>query len=146
MSTARRIIERAFSKAGIRASESPLEASEMADGLDTLNDLLKAYNGTGLLKGVAPVSNVDDDLLEPDESTWMLKANLAIMLAGEYRIPVTQGMAADAMLSKSAWISSSTNLSNIEYPSTLPLGSGNQDSFRSGIDESFFPETDKTNF
>jgi hypothetical protein len=146
MTTALKLIERGFQKAGIKAAEKPLKASEIADGLDVLNDILNSWNATGVLKGIGPVEDTDKDLLEPDYASWALKATLAVMIAGEYGIEITQAMAADKTESMNALISATADLNNTEYPSTLPIGSGNRDQYGYGYDRDFFPENDKENF
>lgn len=146
MATARKILERAFSKIGVRAAETPLTAAEISDGLDVLNDLISTWDATGTLKGVAPVIDVSADLKEPRYATWALKANVAILLAGEYGIPVSQALAVDASSSKSEMVKASMNLQDLEFPSTLPIGSGNRDEYGTGYDRDFFPENSKRNF
>jgi len=146
MTTALKIINRAFQKTGIKAAETPLKPSELTDGLDVLNDLIKSWGASGLLVGVAPVQDVGDDLNEPDEATWALKANIAVIIAGEYRIEITQSMAVDASQSKNLLITATANLNDTEYPSTLPIGSGNRNQYGYGYDRDFFPENDKENF
>jgi hypothetical protein len=146
MTTALKIASRAFQKAGIKAAETPLEASEIEDALDVLNDLINAWNATGVLKGVSPVLDIGEDLKEPSYSSWALKANLAIMIAGEYGKEVSQSMAIDASQSMNALISASSNLSDIEYPDTLPIGSGNNEQYDNSYDRDFFPENELENF
>jgi hypothetical protein len=145
MTTARVIIDRAFSKIGIRATETPLEASEIQDGLDVLNDMLAEWNANGTLKGADPVNAVGDQVQIPREAEGAVKANLAIRLAGEYERPVTQAMAFDATNSMNEFLSSSIDLDNIDYPSTLPIGSGNQRWYQDTFGE-YFPESSKKNF
>jgi hypothetical protein len=146
MTTALKIVERAFQKAGIKAAETPLTASEGSDGIDVLNDLINSWNATGVLKGVDPVSDSGEDLREPDYATAALKSHLAIMIAGEYGIDVTQAMAVSAASSWSDLIAATADLNNTEYPSTLPIGSGNRNQYGYGYDRDFFPENNKENF
>lgn len=146
MTIVRKILERAFSKINIRSAETALSSSEIEDGLDVLNDLLSTWDATGTLKGVAPIQDVGEDLKEPRYATWALKANIAILLAGEYGIEVTRALANDASQSLTELIKASINLQDLEYPSTLPIGSGNRDDYGYGYDRDFFPEDKKRNF
>ena len=143
MITALKIIERAFAKCGIRAAETPLQASEVADGLDILNDLIASWGATATLKGVDPVKNATDNVNAPRHSWRALKANLAIEIATEYGIEVSQGLAFNASNSLSEMVKAEIDLRNINFPSTLPMGSGNY--FGSGYDD-FFPEDQAENF
>jgi len=46
--TAEKVIEKSFSKIGVKVAEQSLQASEIQDGLDELNVMLKAWQGQGL--------------------------------------------------------------------------------------------------
>jgi hypothetical protein len=46
--TAEKVIEKAFGKIGVKVAEQNLQASEIQDGLDELNVMLKAWQGQGL--------------------------------------------------------------------------------------------------
>lgn len=146
MTTALKIITRAFSKAGIRPAETPLTDAEIEDGLDVLNDMLSSWSSTETLTGVEQIEDVNDETLIPRYAEWAVKANLTIMLASEYQIPVTQGMAHDATYSKSEMVKARLNLLEIDYPPTLPIGSGNHVNW--ATDRDFFTpeESAKENF
>ena len=146
MSTAQNIIDRAFSKAGIKIAEEPLSASEIADGLDALNDLLVRWDATGTLKGVEPVLDVGTNLMEPRYATDALKSQLAIILAGEYGIDVSPILVRNTDQAISDMVSASINLRDVKFPSTLPVGTGDGGNFGLGYDRVFFPEDDAENF
>lgn len=146
MATAQKIIDRAFSKIGVKAAETPLTAAEISDGLDSLNDLLSAWDATGVLKGVAPVESADTDLEEPRYATGAIKAHLAIILAGEYGVPLSPSLIGEADHFMRYLVTASTNLEDVAFPSTLPKGSGNRNDYGIGYDRDFFPENDKRNF
>jgi hypothetical protein len=144
MATALKIIERAFSKIGVKAAETPLQPSEINDGLDVLNDMLATWGATGVLKGVDPVMNATDEVKAPRYSLWAIKANVAILLAGEYGIQVSQAMANDAVSSLQQMTMAQIDMSDIPFPSTLPVGSGNYDGM--GVEEDFFSIDNTQNF
>jgi hypothetical protein len=147
MTTALHVINRAFGKIGVRAAETPLTASEVQDGLDTLNDMLSEWDNTGILKGVFPVKEPEDALTMPRYADGAVKNNLAIRLASEYDRDITAGMAQNAKDSMGALISASINLNITEYPSILPTGSGNTgDKFGIGDNSEFFKENPVKHF
>ncbi len=146
MTTALRIIQRAFQKATIKAAETPITAAELDDGLDELNDLINAWNAAGILKGVSPVNDANDDLFEPDYATGALKANLATIICGEYDIDVNRGLAISASTYKELMKAASTDLEDIPFPSTLPVGSGNDNQYGCDYNRDFFPENEDNNF
>ena len=46
--TAGQIIDKAFSKIGVKTSEQALQAEEFQDGIDALNMMIKAWGARGL--------------------------------------------------------------------------------------------------
>jgi len=142
--TALKIIERAFSKAGIKPAEASLTASEIEDGLDALNDLLAAWGANGTLKGVNPVMNPSDEMITPREADWALKSNLGVIISGEYGEQVNKILLTEADNALSEFLSATTNLDQIPYPSTLPKGSGNDQDYDWYSD--FFEDDTEENF
>jgi hypothetical protein len=144
MATANDIITRAFKRAGILAAESALEADEIQDGLIMLNDMLSSWEPVHHL-GFAPVDSVADEVRIPRYAEAAVKDSLAIHLCTEYSRPVSQALAASAQMSLSAMMTVNVDLSNVDMPSTLPYGSGNEAS--DGVDDAtFFPQHNKANF
>ena len=147
MTTALKMISRAFSKAQIKPAETPLTASEVEDGLDVMNDILAHWDANGTLKGVPLLNDINDRVACPRYAERAIKASIAIMIAGEYNVPVTQAMAEDVYSGVSAMIAAGNTLSiDIEYPDTLPVGSGNRDDYYTYVDDNFFPNNTKLNF
>lgn len=140
MATASDIITGALRKLGIRASETPIDDAEMADGLDDLNDLGESNN-------LFPaMSSVSDTVRVPRGLEGALKLVLAEKILPDYSdIPLTP------QLQKSfanAWddIWRITNQSIVvNFPNTVPLGSGNQDASYLW-DNTFFNESEAPNF
>lgn len=141
------IIRRAFQKAGIKPAESTLEANELEDGLDTLRDMLNAWNAAGKLIGAQTPEDVNEELRVPNYALGAIKANLAIMLAGEYNLPITAVLAGEAeMMSRDlATAQNSRDSLDVLLPPTLPIGSGNSTQYVSD-DIDFFPEQPLKNF
>ena len=142
MATALKIITRAFSKAGIRAAETPLSASELSDGLDVLNDMLSSWNANGVLTGVRLLNDINAETFIPRDAEWAVKANLAIILAGEYGVEISTAMAYDASNSLAEMTKARIDLSEINPPDILPRGSGNIQR----DDSDFFPAYGADNF
>jgi len=140
MATASDIIKGALRKLGVRESESAISDSEMADGLEDLNDLGASNNL------FAPVANVSDTIRVPRGLDGALKLALAEKLLPDYSdIQLTPVLAKSF---NGAWneIWRITNGTiEVNFPNTLPLGSGNDDSYYLW-DDSFFSESEKLNF
>ncbi len=144
MQTALVVIERAFSKIGVRSAETALTASEVQDGLDALNDLLAEWGIDGTIKEAVPVKEVNDILQIPRYCFGALKSNLALRLGNEYGRKISPVLLNEAKSSLAVLLRRAVNLAEIKFPSTLPVGSGNYIDYNS--DSDFFPSDDKRNF
>lgn len=144
MTTANRVISRAYSKCGYKASEVPLEADDIQLGLDELNDMLTGWEPKYKL-GFSPLTDDSDELRVPREAIGAIIPALAIRLAAENKIPVTPALANDADTGLRNMLTSTVNLDDVELPDTLPTGSGN-DCENTYLDDRFFPENSTKNF
>lgn len=144
MATGTSVIERALTKLGIRAAESPVTASEIQDGLDQLNDMLSSWENSGLVLGFQPLENASDTLRVPRHALAAIKANLAIFMAPEYGRVVSEALAAEASNTKNELRISLVDMGEVNYPNTLPLGSGNE--CTDFNDQRYFPADQDVNF
>jgi len=144
MATATHIISRALTRLGIRASETAIEADELQDGLDMLNDMLSNWEESGYNLGFSPVSGITDEVRIPRGANAAVIDSLAIMLAPEYSRPVSPALAGAAKLSLANMLRSIVFIGDVDYPSTLPKGAGNE--CADWIDDTFFPEKEQRNF
>lgn len=140
MATASDIIKGALRKLGIRESETAISDPEMQDALDDLNDL-------GSDKGLfSPVENPSDTIRVPRKLEGALKMVLAEKVIVDYAdIPLTPQLQKQF---SEAWddIWRVTNGTiEVNFPNTLPLGSGNEDSYYLW-DYMFFREQETPNF
>ena len=86
MTTARDIVERAFRKLGVVASDEPMTADQAQNGLDTLNMMMHAWMLDGIDVGHIDLQLADQFSLEPQfaEGTVYL---LAERLSPDYSAP-----------------------------------------------------------
>jgi len=147
MTTALQVINRAFSISGVRAAETPIQPEESVIGLDILNDHIKMWSNLGILPGALPINDTSDELNVPEYAEPALKYYVAAAISVEYNIQVTQQLAFAAEEALNNLITINTNMGiDIDYPSTLPLGSGNRTIYKEDADVAFFPEVPKDNF
>lgn len=144
--TASYIITRALTRLGIRASETSLESDEVQDGLYLLNDMLSSWTEAGYNLGFSPVAGITDEVRIPRGAVAATIDALAIMLAPEYSRPISPALVLAAKLSFDNMLKSIVFIGDVDFPSTLPRGSGNECSPDNYIDDTFFPEKDKRNF
>ncbi len=83
MATAASFITRALQKAKIRTAETPIEPTEMQDGLDALNDMLISWEQVMPL-GFTPVADIDLEVRVPRYAHAAIKAELAVIFMSEY--------------------------------------------------------------
>jgi hypothetical protein len=143
MATASDLILRAFTRAGIRASETSLESDEIQDALSLLNDMLAEWEPLYHL-GASPVELVADTVRIPRNANGAVIDNLAVRLCPEYSRPVSPALAMSANESLKNLLNARINLSNVQFPSTLPIGAGNKDTL--DVENVFFSEQDERNF
>ena len=140
MATASDIISGALRKLGIRASETPISDAEMSDGLDDLNDLGESNN-------LFPaVSSPTDTIRVPRGLEGALKLVLAEKILPDYSdimlTPQLQKQFADAW--SDIWRITNGSIV-VNFPNTLPLGTGNQD-YAYLWDDVFFNQQESPNF
>jgi hypothetical protein len=145
MATAGSFVIRALQKAGIRTSESPIEASEMQDGLDALNDMLISWEMSGIMLGFSPVADKDTEVRVPRFAHAAIKAELAVIMGPEYSRAADPVLLAEAQGRKDELMIAVIRIGEVEYPDSLPVGSGNH---CSGLvtDRRFFPANEQDNF
>ena len=145
MATAADIIKAALRKIQILGSESPIEAEEIADARSDLNDWGSELEASTLQLGFSPVSLPADTVNIPAQTVGMYKNNLAIYLAGEYGAPVTQTLAKSARDSMDRALIAFAPVIDVEFPDTLPIGSGNECDLITR-DQRFFKPNSTENF
>ena len=143
MATANDIIISAARRAGIHTNNSPLEADEVQDGLELLNDMLASWEPL-LNLGFSPVANVSDEIRIPRETNAAVIDIFAVRLSPEYSKNVHPALAESARGFWKDLLNAATFIGDVDYPATLPLGSGNQ--CTDMYDWRFFPQKDRDNF
>ena len=71
----------------VDATEAP-EAEDMVSGIDALNGMMARWEADGVSLGWAPVEGPADELPAPAEAEEAIRFNLAIVLRGEYGLPL----------------------------------------------------------
>lgn len=145
MATAADFVTGGLKFIGVVPAETPIEASEMQDGIEVLNDMLSEWEASGILLGFAPIAQSADVLRVPREAHAAIKSNLGIRLGPLFSRSITPDRVAVANDSFNGMLRAIVKIPRVKYPSTLPIGSGNEcGDF--GVDTRFFPEDTETNF
>jgi hypothetical protein len=143
MTTVLQIVNGAAVKIGLKTAEVDLEAFEFQQILDEMNDMLSVWADRGLTPAFVKVSNSTDTVNIEDSAVSAAKNNLAINIAPSFDKLITPALAKIAADTLQALQSSTVFLKRINYPDTLPMGSGNN---CTDYDERFFPANLENNF
>ena len=142
MITIREVVSDSFEELGVKTAEVPLTDDELQSGIRRCNDMLLEWSDIGIITGYNEVLN-GDDILEVDRSAIAaVKYNLAIRLAPSFQKIIGNALAVLADSTLDVLLASNADLSNVAYPDSLPMGSGNE-----CVDDSrFFPNNKIENF
>ena len=145
MTTAADIIEGALRRLQVIEDETPIEPSEIQDGLEDLNDWGSSHEVGFLALGFIPVESPANTVNIPRGAVGYFKDHLALYIAGQYGTPIPQTLVDSADKTMTRALNAFQQPIDVEYPDSLPIGSANEcDSI---IDpEHFFPSNSKENF
>lgn len=126
MSTAREVISGGLRLLSIRPAESPITDAEVADGVESLNDMLNEWKADGIDIDWETVTDADERLYVDESVIGPIKSNFAIYVAPEYSAEVPPWLAMRADEGKKTVRAAKLNLESLSFPDTLPVGSGNE--------------------
>jgi len=126
MATAGEIIVDALQDLIVQASESEINADEAQTAIRFMNNYMASIAAfPGINLGYTKIANLADTVTIPEGAYRGLIANLAIALAPQYNVPLTNELVLAAKSGQSAMLALSFNIGKTQYPNTLPRGSGN---------------------
>ena len=108
--------------------------------------MLSNWEEAGYNLGFSPVAGLTDEVRISRGANQAIIDSLAIMMAPEYSRPVSAALAASARLNFNNMLIANVFIGDVDMPSTLPRGSGNQCDDDTWFDTTFFPQKDKRNF
>jgi hypothetical protein len=126
VATAAKVLKAALQRILVQASEAELEPDEYEDAIFAMNNWMLALDAEGVELGYTEVTDLGDDITVPIGALRGLIANVAIEVAPDYDGEVSNDLriAASAGLKVMRLIGQTIPTSS--YPSTLPIGSGNE--------------------
>ena len=139
MATVAQVAKASLQKILVQASEADLEPDEYEDFIFSLNAYMLALDAEGVSLGYTVVSNLGDDVTVPPGALRGVIYNMAIEAAPEYDGTVTPAVAKIAEAGEKVMRLLGQSLPTSSFPSTLPVGSGNE---RWGRVSHFFPESE----
>lgn len=134
--TASSVIEDALTELLVQAQEQSIQAPDFQISIRYMNRMMATFAANGISLGYTIVSNPADVITIPDGAIEGLIFNLALRLAKQFEMPVSQGLFLNAAEGKQAMRKLAITIKPTKFPCTLPKGSGNEGDF---IDDKFFP-------
>lgn len=139
MATVAQVAKASLQAILVQASEAPLEADEYQDFIFAMNNYMSSLAAKGINLGYTAVSTLADEVTVPPGALTGLIANMAFQSVPYYGGVVTAELAATAREGMQAMRQLGQVLTPTRLPSTLPVGSGNEDNqFGNGLH--FYPE------
>lgn len=143
--TAGSIIKDALGEIVVLGDEAPLEQSEAQAAIRYLNRMMATFDAEGIGLGYTEVSSLDDVITVAAGAIEGMVFNLAVRLWAQFKdgqMPPAD-VVAKAIAAKEAMRALVVNIGASEYPSTLPVGSGNSmtnDHFYDDLQDSILTE------
>lgn len=126
MATAEQVVKSSLQKILVQASEAPIEASEAQDFIFSMNNYMFALDASGVDLGYTEVTDLGDTITIPTGALRGLIYNMAIEVAPEFNGVVTQKVDEIAKDGLQTMRKLGQSIGQMQYPSTLPIGSGNE--------------------
>jgi len=141
MATAGQVIRAILSKIIVNDAEAPLESVDAKDTIFAMNNYMTALDADGINLGYTLVDSLNDVLTVAPGALQGIISNVAIIIAPDYDATVSPATVQGAELGLSAMRKLSRDIQPMTLPSTLPIGSGNENFFDD--DQHFFPGSEE---
>lgn len=138
MATAAQVLKAALQRILVQASEAPLEPDEYEDAIFAMNNYMLALDAQGITLGYTVISNLGDPVTVPVGALRGLIANVAIEIAPDYDGIISPGLTKAASEGLESMRNLGVSIGASRNPSTLPIGSGNEDYGGNGLGQSHF--------
>jgi hypothetical protein len=143
MATADQVIKAALQEILVQASESPIQASEAQDAIFYLNNMMFDLSANGTSIGYTEISDLSDTITVPAGAISGIIANLAVELHTQFSAMntlVKPDLRARAQAGLKTMLNISfTSIGPMSYPTTLPIGSGNEGDYNGGCQSHYYP-------
>lgn len=139
MATVAQVAKAALQRIVVQGSEAPLEASEYADFIDSLNNYMTSLDASGIDLGYTVVTNISDTVTVPAGALRGIIANMAIEVAPDYGAQIPESLVVAARQGLETMRLLGQRIIASANPSTLPRGSGNYQNGW-GTTDPFYPD------
>lgn len=126
MATVAQVAKASLQRILVQESEARLEPDEYQDYLFALNNYMLALDAEGIKLGFTEVNNLGDQVTIPIGALRGVIANMAIEVAPDYGGEVSASLTKAAEEGMRAMRRLGVRIASSRFPSTLPIGSGNE--------------------
>lgn len=126
MATVEQVAKAALNRIMVQGSEAPLEADEYQDFIFAMNNFMAQLAAQGINLGYTEVDSIQDEVTIPTGALRGLIANMALEVAPDYGGVVTAELQLAAANGAQTMRLLGQHIKPSRYPSTLPIGSGNE--------------------
>jgi hypothetical protein len=142
--TAADIIKDALGEITVLGAEAPVEPVDAQAGVRYLNRMMAAFDADGIPLGYTEVTNLSDLVTIPAGANAGVVSQLGVMLWDQFSNgePVPSTLLARAISGKNTMRNLAVTIGATEFPSTLPIGSGNE--WDSNRNDKFYPDLEST--
>lgn len=141
MATAAQLVKQIANRILVRESEAPIPADEAQDILFGINSYMAAQAANGINLGFTRLEDLGDTVTVPDGALMGIIANVAINMASQFGVSVSPSLGEEARIGLAAMRKLGVSVAAMEYPDTLPVGSGNEGDWDT---QHFYPSADDT--
>lgn len=142
MATAAQVLKAALQRIIVQASEADLEPDEFSDAIFAMNNYMLDLDARGINLGYTEVTNLADIITIPTGALRGLIANVAIEIAPDYDGEISPGLVKAASEGLKAMEELGVVVTTSFFPSTLPIGSGNEHNGH-GLSNRFYPDLER---
>lgn len=128
MATVAQVAKAALQKILVQGSEAEFEPDEYQDFVFALNAFMTDLDARGVALGYTEVSDLSDEVTVPTGALRGVIYNMALEVAPDYSGVVTDELRRIAAKSMGTMELIGQTIPTTNYPSTLPVGSGNEPS------------------
>lgn len=136
--TAGEIVRDAITELTIQAQEQSIPAVDINTGIRYLNNMMTMLDADGVKLGYTIVNSPNDIVTVPAGAVVGMKFNLAIMMANGFDVAIGGELAQFAREGKRIMYKLGVNIGQSNFPSILPIGSGNEGNADVYADQHFF--------
>lgn len=142
--TARDVLLAAFEDMVVRMDEETLTSSDEQTGIRYINWIMADLAANGVDLGFTKLTKINDPITIPEGAIMALTSILAHKLWPKYRTtePSANTIILNSRQARTQMFKIGVSIAATEYPSTLPIGSGND--YPSATNSTFYSDLEDT--